>query len=163
MTDNSGSSRQLLRHTVATLAYRGGKALRGAPDGFARIPRRRCDAHARANSRPSRRPARLGAVARERRAEVAELRSSCPGSRVPSAFFAALKASRRLPRFRSAPRLYRREAFPGPRGGRADTRGTDLDAPPSGGRARPRGELLQGGDRGGTCGRGTGCAEKEFD
>lgn len=29
------SSRQLLRHTVATLAYRGGKALRGAPDGFA--------------------------------------------------------------------------------------------------------------------------------
>ena len=28
------SARQLLRHTVATLAYRGGKALRGAPDGF---------------------------------------------------------------------------------------------------------------------------------
>jgi len=27
--------RQLLRHTVATLAYRGGKALRGAPEGFA--------------------------------------------------------------------------------------------------------------------------------
>lgn len=25
----------MLRHTVATLAYRGGKALRGAPDGFA--------------------------------------------------------------------------------------------------------------------------------
>jgi len=31
----SGSARALLRHTVATLAYRGGKALRGAPDGFA--------------------------------------------------------------------------------------------------------------------------------
>lgn len=30
----SESSRQLLRHTVATLAYRAGKALRGAPDGF---------------------------------------------------------------------------------------------------------------------------------
>ena len=29
------SSRELLRHTLATLAYRGGKALRGAPDGFA--------------------------------------------------------------------------------------------------------------------------------
>jgi hypothetical protein len=29
------SSRQLLRHTVATLAYRAGKALRGAPDSFA--------------------------------------------------------------------------------------------------------------------------------
>jgi hypothetical protein len=28
------SSRQLLRHTVATLAYRGGKALRGATDEF---------------------------------------------------------------------------------------------------------------------------------
>lgn len=27
--------RELLRHTVATLAYRGGKAVRGAPDGFA--------------------------------------------------------------------------------------------------------------------------------
>jgi hypothetical protein len=29
------SSRELLRHTLATLAYRGGKALRGAPGGFA--------------------------------------------------------------------------------------------------------------------------------
>jgi len=29
------TSRQLLRHAVATLAYRGGKALRGAPDSFA--------------------------------------------------------------------------------------------------------------------------------
>lgn len=28
------AGRQLLRHTVATLAYRGGKAVRGAPDGF---------------------------------------------------------------------------------------------------------------------------------
>ncbi len=31
----SDSSRRLLRHTLATLAYRGGKALRGAPDEFA--------------------------------------------------------------------------------------------------------------------------------
>jgi hypothetical protein len=29
------SSRQLLRHTLATVAYRGGKALRGAPPEFA--------------------------------------------------------------------------------------------------------------------------------
>lgn len=29
------SARQLLRHAVATLAYRGGKAFRGAPDEFA--------------------------------------------------------------------------------------------------------------------------------
>ena len=28
-------ARQLLRHTVATVAYRGGKALRGAPESFA--------------------------------------------------------------------------------------------------------------------------------
>jgi len=31
------TSRELLRHMVATLAYRGGKALRGAPDGFAQF------------------------------------------------------------------------------------------------------------------------------
>jgi hypothetical protein len=29
------SARAMLRHTVATLAYRGGKTLRGAPQGFA--------------------------------------------------------------------------------------------------------------------------------
>jgi len=32
---NVDQGRQLLRHTVATLGYRGGKALRGAPDSFA--------------------------------------------------------------------------------------------------------------------------------
>jgi hypothetical protein len=31
----SDSARQLLRHALATLAYRGGKAIRGAPDSFA--------------------------------------------------------------------------------------------------------------------------------
>ena len=34
MTDDG---RELLRHTLATLAYRGGKALRGVPDGVARM------------------------------------------------------------------------------------------------------------------------------
>ena len=29
------AARPMLRHTLATLAYRGGKAVRGAPDGFA--------------------------------------------------------------------------------------------------------------------------------
>jgi hypothetical protein len=29
------TDREMLRHTIATLAYRGGKALRDAPDGFA--------------------------------------------------------------------------------------------------------------------------------
>jgi hypothetical protein len=35
MSTPSDSARQLLRHTVATVAYRGGKALRGAPASFA--------------------------------------------------------------------------------------------------------------------------------
>ena len=35
MTANNDPIRQLLRHMLATLAYRGGKALRGAPDSFA--------------------------------------------------------------------------------------------------------------------------------
>jgi hypothetical protein len=34
MTTASSEARELLRHTVATLAYRGGKALRGAPAEF---------------------------------------------------------------------------------------------------------------------------------
>jgi hypothetical protein len=40
MTDGdprSEGKRELLRHTLATLAYRGAKALRGAPDGFAEL------------------------------------------------------------------------------------------------------------------------------
>lgn len=35
MTVGTDPGREFLRHTVATLAYRGGKALRGAPAGFA--------------------------------------------------------------------------------------------------------------------------------
>ncbi len=38
MTGPADPARQLLRHTVATVAYRGGKALRGAPDSFASFP-----------------------------------------------------------------------------------------------------------------------------
>ena len=34
-TAGANPKRDLLRHTLATLAYRGGKALRGAPSGFA--------------------------------------------------------------------------------------------------------------------------------
>jgi hypothetical protein len=33
--NNTDPKRELLRHTVATLAYRGAKAVRGAPDSFA--------------------------------------------------------------------------------------------------------------------------------
>ena len=35
MMSNSDPKREMLRHTVATLAYRGAKAVRGAPDSFA--------------------------------------------------------------------------------------------------------------------------------
>lgn len=35
MSAEPDPKRQMLRHTLATLAYRGGKALRGAPAGFA--------------------------------------------------------------------------------------------------------------------------------
>jgi hypothetical protein len=35
MTDST--KRDLLRHTVATLAYRGGKAVANAPDGFSQF------------------------------------------------------------------------------------------------------------------------------
>ena len=35
MTTDNSSDRQLLRHMLATLAYRGGKTLRGAPETFA--------------------------------------------------------------------------------------------------------------------------------
>jgi len=35
MTQPSDRARELLRHTVATVAYRAGKALRGSPDYFA--------------------------------------------------------------------------------------------------------------------------------
>jgi hypothetical protein len=35
MTPSTDPARQLLRHTVATVAYRGGKALRGTPAHFA--------------------------------------------------------------------------------------------------------------------------------
>lgn len=37
MAESSDSKRTLLRHAVATLAYRGGKAVRGAPPEFASL------------------------------------------------------------------------------------------------------------------------------
>ncbi|MBZ5540541.1 MAG: hypothetical protein LAN61_08495 [Acidobacteriia bacterium] len=35
MSTSPDAARQMLRHTVATVAYRGGKVLRGAPESFA--------------------------------------------------------------------------------------------------------------------------------
>lgn len=37
MESSASSSRELLRHAVATVAYRGSKALRGAPESFAKF------------------------------------------------------------------------------------------------------------------------------
>ncbi len=37
MTSHSDERREFLRHTVATLAYRGGKVIRDAPEGFEQI------------------------------------------------------------------------------------------------------------------------------
>jgi hypothetical protein len=37
MAEHTDAKREFLRHTVATLAYRGGKALRAAPEGFATV------------------------------------------------------------------------------------------------------------------------------
>ena len=37
MTSAMEAKRELLRHTVATLAYRGGKAVRAAPEGFGAV------------------------------------------------------------------------------------------------------------------------------
>jgi hypothetical protein len=37
MNQSADMGRELLRHAVATVAYRGGKALRGAPESFARF------------------------------------------------------------------------------------------------------------------------------
>ena len=48
MSTPSDPARQLLRHTVATVAYRGGKTLRGAPESyatFAQTPSCRTPAH----------------------------------------------------------------------------------------------------------------------
>src|ERR1039458_3899864 len=77
----AGSSLQLLRHTVATLAYRGGKAVRGAPEKSAdfragnatRTPGQILAQH--------RRSAGLGLVPGQWCARIAQLRSSGVGSR----------------------------------------------------------------------------------
>src|SRR5579862_3566821 len=37
MDQRADTGRELLRHAVATVAYRGGKALRGAPESFAKF------------------------------------------------------------------------------------------------------------------------------
>ena len=56
------SKREMLRHCLATLAYRGGKVLRGAPDEFANYRAAETSSDARRDRRAPCRSARLGAV-----------------------------------------------------------------------------------------------------
>ena len=78
----SDSARQLLRHTLATLAYRACKAVRGAPDSFAEFHASRRCTDARANSGSHRRSSGLGFIDRARPAAMARIdaASLAPGS-----------------------------------------------------------------------------------
>jgi hypothetical protein len=87
----SDSARQFLRHTLATLAYRGGKALRGAPGNFA-------DFHASAETRtPSQILAHIGdlldwALSAARGQRKWHASTPLPWSDEMRRFFAALAA-----------------------------------------------------------------------
>ncbi len=87
---NSDPKRELLRHTLATLAYRGGKAVRNAPEGFAAISRRRGRARAGADSRAHWRPDGLGALDGEGKREWHDSKPLAWEKEVER-FFAALK------------------------------------------------------------------------
>lgn len=57
--------REFLRHTLATLAYRGGKAVLGGTARIRRVQNRRENAHAGGDSGARWRFARLGALSGE--------------------------------------------------------------------------------------------------
>jgi hypothetical protein len=87
----SDTSRQLLRHAVATLAYRGGKTVRGAPDSFS-------DFHASPETRtPGQILAHIGdlldwALSTARGQQQWHESSPLPWSEEVARFFAALEA-----------------------------------------------------------------------
>jgi hypothetical protein len=87
----SDPSRQLLRHAVATLAYRGGKTVRGAPDSFS-------DFHASPETRtPGQILAHIGdlldwALSTARGQQQWHESSPLPWSEEVARFFAALEA-----------------------------------------------------------------------
>ena len=144
---------RLLRHTLATLAYRGGKALRGAPPEFAEFRVGAPTSHAgrkfwrtwaicsigRSRWRmASRALARFAAARLGRR----ERRASSPRSKPSTGGW--------LPA--EPPACSGRKAVPGPDCRRADARRPDRHAAPSGRLPLPRRELLRGRHRGGARG-----------
>jgi hypothetical protein len=146
MSTTEDPARDFLRHTVATLAYRGGKAVRGAPPEFAAFapgPSTRTPAQILAHVndlldwgvRPGEGPAHLQGVA-----GVRVGRWGC-------AFFRGVAAVRRDPRLGRAPRVSGGEAVSGPRRGRSHARRSDRAASASRRRARKGGKLLPGGHR----------------
>src|ERR1017187_403272 len=141
MTPSPDGRIAMLRHTVATLAYRGGKALRGAPAEFAAYG--------------SRTPGEI-------LAHVCDLfdwaltiadgkeawHNSQPGAweADTARFFAGLEAFR-WPSGQRSPTVCRaRAAVSGPGGGCADARGTNRHAAADGGLRDERRELFRGGD-----------------
>ena len=107
------SNRHMLRHSLATVAYRGSKAMRGATEDFSsfRAPNS-CRTPAEA-SRPPRRSFRLVAHPGAGRAQVAGIPGPSLGPR-QSPLLRIPESLRRLPRLRRAAAILRRENFPGP-------------------------------------------------
>ena len=84
-------TRALLRHTVATVAYRGGKAVRDAPASFASFSGDGVGSHRGDDPRAHRRPLRLGADAGARAPKRGTTRRRSRGTARSNGFFAALQ------------------------------------------------------------------------
>ncbi len=81
----SDAKREMLRHTLATIAYRGGKAIRDAPEGFAAF---RCGSSSRSAGEIL---AHIGdlldwALSIQGANRVGRVRSHCPGKANPPDF-----------------------------------------------------------------------------
>ena len=88
--------RTLLRHTLATLAYRAAKTLREAPEGFAKffvivIIARGRGANAAAGARPHVRPCSIGRCPWRRVRRCNMILRRCTGRRRSTRFFSALE------------------------------------------------------------------------
>ena len=143
MSANSDPKRELLRHTLATLAYRGGKAVRNAPAGFAEF---RAGESGRT---PGQILAHLGdlldwalSIAQGKQT-LARLQALAlgPGSRADSSPRSRTSTTTWLRRNRCT---RRREAFPGPDRRCADPRRANRHAAPDGGCADQGRELFRG-------------------
>jgi len=135
MTSTEEPAREFLRHTVATLAYRGGKAVRGASPETAAF-----------RAGPSTRtPGQILAHVNDLldwAGSLAKGQHSFRESDFSKRFGGSTKSS--VP---STPRFSRGEAVSGPRRGRSDARRPDRAASAPRGSPRKGGELLPGGHR----------------